>query len=173
MILVVMGVSGSGKTTIGVRLADRLGCAFHDADDYHPAENVEKMSRGEPLTDEDRLPWLANLRNLLLDAEREGRSLVLACSALREAFRRSLEEGVDDVRFIHLRGDRALIAGRLAERKGHYMPPSLLDSQFAALEEPEDALVVDISGEPDEIVSSILHALKTETLFSVSAEADT
>lgn len=141
MILIVMGVSGSGKTTLGQLLADRLAIPFLDADDYHPPANRHKMARGEPLTDNDRLPWLGELRRLLERNVSTG--AVLACSALKESYRRLLiPEGVT-ARLVYLKGDRELLVRRLETRKGHFMPASLIDSQLATLEEPSDALVLD------------------------------
>ena len=160
MVIVVMGVCGSGKTTVGVRLAERLGWEFYDADDFHSPENKRKMSQGIPLTDEDRLPWLAALQAQIRTCESEGRNIVLACSALREAFRRSLASAAKEIRYVYLYGDKTVIEARLAVRKHHYMNPDLLDSQFETLEEPEGAIRVDVAGTPDEIVSEILAALE-------------
>ena len=140
MIVVVMGVSGSGKTTIGKLLAARLGCGFLDGDDFHPPANVIKMAAGTALTDEDRWPWLKNLNRKLL----EDRKAVLACSALKESYRRALSEGLADCRFVHLRGGIELIRARLDVRRHRYMPASLLESQFATLEPPRNAIEVDI-----------------------------
>jgi gluconokinase len=159
MTIVLMGVTGSGKTTIGELLSERLGWRFYDADDFHSPENKAKMHAGVPLTDDDRLPWLASLRKLLVDKEKAGENLILACSALRRKFRRDLSAGVPDVKFVHLKGSQDLIAERLAERKNHYMNPDLLGSQFDALEEPEEALTVDISGTPEKIAEEILDQL--------------
>lgn len=142
--LVVMGVSGSGKTTLGRALAARLGWAFFDADDFHPPGNVAKMRAGVPLTDADRAPWLARLHALLAERLAAGEPLVLACSALKASYRAALAEGLTGrLRFVYLSGEPGLIARRLRARRGHYMPAALLESQFAALEPPQDALVVD------------------------------
>nr|WP_246580506.1 gluconokinase [Deinococcus aestuarii] len=141
--VIVMGVSGSGKTTIGAALAGRLGWAFADADDYHPAANREKMASGVPLTDEDRAPWLAALHELIADHVSRGRTLVLACSALKERYRRTLIGDLEGVRIVFAQGSRELIAERMSARH-HFMPVALLDSQLAALEPPRDALNVDI-----------------------------
>ena len=145
-VLVVMGVSGAGKTRFGRALAAALGWDFADADDHHSAANVAKMRAGSPLSDADRAPWLASLRAEIDRRLERGGSLVLACSALKQDYRRILR--ADDshrVRFIHLDGPPELIAARLAARTGHYMPPALLDSQLAALEAPSDGLRIDIS----------------------------
>ena len=154
-----MGVTGCGKTTVGVTLAAACGWIFHDADDFHPAENVAKMKRGAALDDEDRWPWLARLNTFLLDNEREGKSVVLACSALKQSYRDRLARGCAAARFVFLDGDKQLIRARLAARQGHYMNPKLLESQFAILERPEDALRLDIAGSPAEMVRSIRKGL--------------
>jgi gluconokinase len=143
VILVLMGVCGCGKTTVGEALAQAIGCRFLDADDYHPAANVQKMASGVPLTDEDRWPWLDRIADELAQILAKGEHAVLACSALKEAYRQRLKRA-GDVRIVYLEGDQATIAGRLAARQHKYMPPTLLPSQFAALEVPTDALVVDI-----------------------------
>jgi gluconokinase len=144
MIVVVMGVCGCGKTTVGKALAAALGWRFFDADDFHPPANIEKMAAGIPLTDADRWPWLDRLAAEMGAIERAGGHAVLACSALRQAYRDRLAVA-GDVRFVHLRGDRATIAARVAARPGHYMPATLVDSQFAALELPAEAIDVDIT----------------------------
>ncbi len=155
MVVIVMGVSGSGKSTIGMMLARDLGCDFRDADDLHPQENRDKMHRGIPLTDEDRRPWLAAVRALIDRYENAGTNLVIACSALKEAYRKTLTDGVHDVRIVYLKGSIELIAQRLAARHGHFFDAALLRSQFDALEEPREAIVVDIAGTPAEIVAAI------------------
>ena len=155
MIVVLMGVTGAGKTTVGRLLAASLGCEFVDADDYHQPANVEKMRAGRPLTDEDRWPWLARLNEAL--GGRAG--AVVACSALKESYRRVLLNGLPDARLVYLRGTRPVIEPRLAGRQGHYMNPALLDSQFATLEEPVGAIVVDVEEPPDAIVARIRAAL--------------
>ena len=154
-----MGVTGCGKTTVGALLAQDCGWAFYDADDFHPAENVAKMKSGTPLDDEDRWPWLDRLNALLLDSERQGKSLVLACSALKQAYRDRLARGCASARFVLLDGDTELMRARLAARRGHYMNPALLDSQFAILEPPPDALRLDVSGSPERLVQRIREAL--------------
>jgi gluconokinase len=156
MIAVLMGVSGSGKTTIGRPLAERLGWRFIDADDHHPKANVEKMAAGIPLEDADRWPWLDELNRLL----RAERNAVLACSALKESYRRRLLAGVPEARLIFLEGDRALIAQRLAARKHRYMPASLLESQFATLEAPAQAIRIDVSAPVERSVDAIVAAIR-------------
>jgi gluconokinase len=160
VIVILMGVTGCGKTAVGAMLAAACGWEFLDADDFHPAENVAKMKSGVPLTDEDRGPWLARLNTLLRESEREGRSLVLACSALKQAYRDRLARGCAAARFVFLDGDIELIRERLAARQGHYMNPKLLDSQFAILERPQDALRLDVAASPAELVRSIRERLK-------------
>jgi gluconokinase len=160
MIVVVMGVAGAGKTTVGQLLAAALGAEFIDADDHHPPENVAKMRAGTPLTDADRWPWLARLNGMLRERALGGRSAVLACSALKAAYREALLEDLPQARVVHLRGAKPLIASRLAGRRGHYMNPGLLESQFAALEEPADAIVVDVGGTPEAIVATVLEQLR-------------
>jgi gluconokinase len=148
IIAVVMGVSGSGKTTIGRALASELGAEFLEGDKFHPPSNVAKMSRGEPLDDADRWPWLDRLAEELADARSSGRSVVLACSALKRSYRDRLRRGAPDLRLVFLKGDKVLILERLRARKQHFMPPGLLDSQFKALEEPgseESPIVIDVT----------------------------
>ena len=159
MVVVLMGVSGSGKTTVGRLLAAALGGEFVEGDDHHPPANVEKMRRGIPLDDADRRPWLEALSRAIGEWLAAGRTVVLACSALKRSYREILRAGRPEVRFIYLQGAPELIRARLAGRRGHYMPPSLLDSQIATLEEPKSALVIAIDGRPEEIVAQILSAL--------------
>jgi gluconokinase len=165
LVLVVMGVSGSGKTTVAAMLAGRLHWAFEEGDSLHPPENVAKMRRGIPLTDEDRLPWLRAVA-AWIDHWRERREHgVITCSALKRAYRRIIIGDRSDVRLVYLKGDQSLIAQRLAARHGHFMPPSLLQSQFDALEEPgpdENPIVVPIGPSPREIVDLIVAALVAE-----------
>ncbi len=160
--ILLMGVAGSGKTEIGRLLADRLGFEFLDADAFHPPANVERMRQGIPLVDADRWPWLDRLAAEIGDRLAEGRGLVLACSALARRYRDRLGIGRPGVRLVHLDGDRELIAARLAGRRGHFMNPSLLESQFALLERPseeERPIVVDVAAPPPEIVNRIIAAL--------------
>jgi len=160
--IVLMGVSGCGKTTLGDALARALGWHFADADDFHPPANIAKMHAGHPLSDADRAPWLAALQQHLARACDESQPTVLACSALKKSYRQRLfaELPRDALRLVYLRGNRALLATRLASRSGHFMPPSLLDSQLATLEEPtpdEAALVLDIARPPSQLVSQICY----------------
>ena len=159
MVIVVMGVSGVGKTTVGMLLARALGAEFAEGDSYHPPANVEKMRNGAPLDDEDRWPWLQILAAEIDTWLAEGRGVVLACSALKRAYRDLLAHGRPQVRFVYLKGEAALLRARLDQRRGHYMPPTLLASQLAALEEPDDALTIDVSGPPEMIVEQIRIAL--------------
>lgn len=165
MVIVVMGVSGVGKTTVGRALAVQLGWPFRDADDVHSAASVARMRRGEPLTDAHRAPWLAALARIIATCTRDGRPLVLACSALSGAHRDTLLAGVragDDVRFVHLRAERAVLAERLGRRTGHFFPEDLLDSQLATLESPvSDApgvLELDATRPVSELVAAVRNA---------------
>ena len=154
MVILLMGVTGSGKTTVGRALAESLRWQFIDADDFHPPSNVAKMRAGIPLNDADRAPWLAALRTHIVGWLSSEANVVLACSALKQAYRDELVVS-PDVRVVYLRGSSELITARLKERHGHYMDPNLLSSQFATLEEPRDALVVDVDTSVDEIVKQI------------------
>ncbi len=149
-VYVVMGVSGCGKSTVGKLIAEGLNARYAEGDSFHPPQNVEKMRGGQPLDDNDRAPWLAAMAAAIRDWNAKGETVVLACSALKRRYRDMLRSG-GDVRFIHLAGDKALIAARLAARTDHYMPPTLLDSQFATLEPPGDdeaiTIVIDASVE--------------------------
>jgi gluconokinase len=157
MIVIVFGVSGAGKTTIGKRLADELGWRFYEADDFHPRANIEKMRSGHPLNDEDRLPWLERLREQITRSLAAKENAVLVCSALKRAYRERLCVS-DDVRFVFLRGDYALIENQLRHRRGHFMNPALLRRQFADLEEPEPdegVLTIELGRTPKELVKEI------------------
>ncbi len=161
MVLVLMGVSGSGKTTIGKILADRLGWTFVEGDDFHPAANVAKMHAGIPLTDADRAPWLAALRERIDAACERGENVVLACSALKHAYQDYLEQHEpDNVRYVYLHGSEELIRQRLTDRKGHFMNPNLLHSQFEVLEPPTHALRVEVSGAPEAVADEIRQKLR-------------
>lgn len=161
MIVIIMGVSGSGKTTIGSLLASQLRWEFADADDFHPASNVEKIRNGIPLTDEDREPWLDRLREAIDRWILDGKNVVLACSALKRAYRAKLAAG-PQVRFVYLKGSAKLIADRLRSRYGHFAGESILASQIADMEEPEGAFTVEISHTPERIVDEIRKALQLE-----------
>lgn len=156
-LVVVMGVSGSGKSTVGPALADRLDCPFFDGDDHHPPANVAKMAGGTPLDDEDRAPWLDGLNRLLRDQGRAGEGAVLACSALARRYRRRLADGVADLRFVYLAGDADTIRARMRSRTGHFMGERMLAGQLAALEEPtpDEAIRVDADRPVAEIVDDL------------------
>lgn len=161
--IVVMGVSGCGKSTVGALLAERLGWPFEDGDSFHPPANVEKMRAGTPLTDEDRWPWLAAIAARIASARDGGQGVVVACSALKRSYRDALRAGHADIRFLHLTGEPALIMARQAARQGHYMPASLVASQFATLEPPDteaDVIDLDVDPEPPAIVQKALAALR-------------
>ncbi len=155
MIVVLMGVSGAGKTTIGELLAQRLGWRFIEGDDYHPRENVAKMAAGIPLEDADRWPWLDALNRRI----RGERNAIVTCSALKESYRERLLAGIADARIVYLHAPKALIAARVAERKHKFMPATLLDSQFATLEPPANAIAIDVSVDAGRSVDAILQAL--------------
>jgi gluconokinase len=168
--LIVMGVSGSGKSTIAARLAERLNSVYEDGDRFHPASNVAKMSAGLPLTDEDRWPWLQAIADEIDRVCQAGGHVVIACSALKRAYRDLLVHGRRDVRIVFLSGTQSLIAGRLARRKDHFMPPGLLDSQFATLEPPgadENPVTVSIDASVETIVDDIVRQLRPHTTDGV------
>jgi gluconokinase len=159
VVIVVLGVSGAGKTTVGSLLAQDMGWEFADADDFHSPENIAKMRNGIPLTDEDRVPWLASLRSRISEWIVTGKNAVLACSALKDAYRAELSVS-DDVRMVYLKLSRAVLLERLRLRHGHYMKPEMLTSQLEALQEPHDALLVDADQTPAEIVEGIRRGLE-------------
>jgi gluconokinase len=163
MVVVVMGVSGSGKTTVAKLLAETLGWQFQEGDTLHPPENVEKMSAGIPLTDADRLPWLHKIAETIDGWRAHGQSGVVTCSALKRSYRQIIVGDRPDVRLVYLKGSLDLIRQRMAARHGHFMPSTLLDSQFSTLEEPspdENPITVDIGGEPKEIAREIAERLR-------------
>jgi gluconokinase len=161
--IVVMGVSGCGKSTVGALLAERLSWAFEDGDGFHPPQNVEKMRAGTPLSDDDRWPWLDAIATRIAAARAGGGGVVIACSALKRAYRDRLRAGHADLRFLHLTGEPSLIMARQAARTGHYMPASLIASQFATLELPEteaDVIDLDVDPEPPAIAQKAIAALR-------------
>ena len=169
LIIVVIGVAGSGKTTIGTMLAAAMKCTFLAGDSLHPQENIDKMSHGIPLTDSDRGPWLSAIHARMLDYFERGQDLIVGCSALKQSYRRVLAKGIP-ITWVYLKGSRALIRSRLARRSNHFMKVDLLASQFDALEEPDDALIVDVSATPSVIVEHILSQLRRP---SYAGAADT
>ncbi len=162
-VIVVMGVASSGKTSLGERLAEKLGWPFRDADSFHPPANVAKMSGGIPLTDEDRKPWLAAIAAWIDDLRASGGNGIVTCSALKKAYREVIVGARPDVALVYLRGSRELIGQRMAARQHHFMPPALLDSQFATLEEPgadENPLVVQVEASKEAIVEQVVRELQ-------------
>lgn len=154
-IVLLMGVAGTGKTTVGRQLAAELGWPYHEADDFHSAANKEKMGRGVPLDDTDRAPWLAAIRAAMDECRAAGRSAVFSCSALKDQYRRVLLDGAPATALVFLSGDREMLLARLAERSAHYMKPTMLESQFAILEPPADALRLDVRQSPGQLVAAI------------------
>ena len=159
MIVILMGVSGVGKSTVGALLARKTGWPLYDADDFHSPANVEKMRSGIPLTDEDRWPWLDRLNAVLREVDQRHGSALLACSALKQRYRDRLALGLENVRWVHLTGSFELIKQRIDAREGHYMTAKLLESQFAALEAPSDAIIIDVSAEPEPLAAQVYAAL--------------
>ena len=159
MIIVLMGVTGSGKTTVGKLLSADLGWPYFDADDFHSEQNIEKMKSGMPLNDADRAPWLESLRELIRDCLTRSENAVLACSALKKSYRREFLMLDERVQLVYLKGDYQMIRDRLAQRRGHYMDPNLLESQFETLEEPKECLRIDASSDPPVLVSIIRNDL--------------
>jgi gluconokinase len=164
MIVVLMGVTGSGKTTVGKLLAKQLGWIFYDADDFHPPSNIEKMRRGIPLTDDDRRPWLETLARLIDEARARADNIVLACSALKHAYQEYLRHDLDVVHYVFLSGSAETIRKRLEARTGHFMDPTLLPSQLEILDPPADAIRVDVAATPEEIVAVIRARLGLERI---------
>jgi gluconokinase len=160
MIIILMGVAGSGKTTVGRLLASELGWRFYEGDDFHPRANIDKMQRGIPLTDDDRWPWLQALKEVIDACLAQGTSAVMACSALKQTYRDYLMHGRDEVKLVYLKGSYALLSQRLAQRQGHFMPKELLASQFATLEEPQQGLIVDAAITPEALVGIIRKGLQ-------------
>ncbi len=159
MIVVVMGVSGSGKSTIGQMLAARLGWDFYEGDSFHPQHNIEKMAQGTPLTDEDRAGWLASIAEQISLVEQEKQNGVITCSALKKSYRDKLEAASKNIKFVFLHGQHDLLNERLNSRTGHFMKSKLLHSQLETLEEPKDALKFDISDTPEKIIGDIIRIL--------------
>lgn len=159
LIVILMGVSGSGKTTVGELLAEKLGWLFYEGDDFHPESNIEKMKRGIPLTDEDRDPWLSALKRLIHDLIEKRTYAVIACSALKQSYRDRLLENAKRVVMVYLKGSYGLIEKRLHDRRGHFFNAKLLESQFETLEEPKDVLTIYVDHEPDAVVEEIRRKL--------------
>ena len=157
MFCLIMGVAGSGKTTVGKLLSDRTGWTFYDADDFHPAENIAKMSHGIPLNDEDRKPWLIKLKHLIDTTISDKKSAVLACSALKSSYREILQSDRPEIILIYLQGDYEQILARMKHRQAHFMQAEMLRSQFKILEEPQADLVVNVSLSPKAIVEQIIN----------------
>lgn len=164
MIVLVMGVAGAGKTTIGAALARRLSSRFIDADDYHPPQNIAKMKAGIPLNDADRRPWLEGLNKELRISDLISQDAVIACSALKQSYRERLAQDIRDFRIVHLHGSPELIRTRMATRRHRYMPATLLDSQFTVLEPPSDAISIDIAATPDDCVAKVVARLTAGTI---------
>jgi gluconokinase len=160
MVIIIMGVEGTGKTTIGKMLAQKLGWKFYDADDYHPKRNIEKMRSGLPLNDEDRWPWLKEVRKLIDSSLNRNESSIIACSALKSSYRQYLKQQNEKIIFVYLKGNKNTISKRLASREGHFAGTELLESQLQTLEEPEGVITCDISREPEVISDYIIEKLE-------------
>jgi gluconokinase len=158
MVILVMGTTGAGKTTVGKLIGKRLGWTFLDADDFHPQANIEKMKHGIPLTDADRAPWLTNIHSRLHELSADGKNAVLACSALKQSYRETLSAGLD-FRIVYLRGTYQQMRKHIATRRGHFAGESILAGQFADLEEPTDALTLDVAGTPEGLANQAIEAL--------------
>lgn len=165
-----MGVSGSGKSTVGRLLAQRLEWPYYEGDEYHGAANIEKMAKGIALTDEDRLPWLASIKTVIDERSASGSHAVIACSALRRNYRRRLAAHVEGIRFVYLKGSIQVLRSRMESREGHYMKAGMLESQFASLEEPNDAIVVDVAQPARDIVARLAVELRVMARQSKPAE---
>lgn len=172
MIVILMGVSGAGKSTVGKLLAKRLGWSFYDGDDLHPESNVRKMTAGQPLTDEDRAPWLESIRQQIHQLEVTGTDAIVACSALKEAYRQQLMADTRHTQLVYLRGSKVLIEHRLRQRKGHFFDADLLSSQFEALEEPAGVAVVEIEGDLDSVTSAAARAIAREVTGTSEEEGE-
>ena len=162
MVVILMGVSGSGKTAVGEMLAKHLGWIYCDGDDFHPESNIRKMAAGQPLSDRDRVPWLASIRSRIDELESSGTDAIVGCSALKEKYRQQLLADTRETRLVYLRGSRALIEQRLRQRQGHFFAVDLLASQFAALEEPTAGIVVEIDQDLDTVTATVAQALALE-----------
>jgi carbohydrate kinase (thermoresistant glucokinase family) len=160
MVIILMGVSGSGKTTVGRLLARALGWQFYEGDDFHPPANIAKMQQGRPLTDDDRWPWLAALKAVIDRCMAQGTNAVLGCSALKQSYRDYLMRDHPEVTLVYLKGSYDLLSQRLAQRQDHFMPRDLLTSQFATLEEPQQGVTVDVANPPEALVAEIRQALQ-------------
>jgi gluconokinase len=158
--VILMGVAGSGKTAVGEKLAESLHWAFLDADNFHPPANIEKMKHGIPLNDDDRVPWLHRLHDELQHRLAEGQSVILACSALKESYRRTLRDHVSPLTFVYLDVDAETIRSRLQHRSAHFFPKELMESQFATLEKPKDAIIIDARNPLEVVVDQVTHALE-------------
>ena len=165
-VIILMGIAGSGKSTIGKMLSERLGWQFYDGDDYHPKENVEKMKRGIPLTDDDRWPWLKAIKELIDSGLSKNQKSIIACSALKRSYRQYLKQDNEDVAFVYLKGDDKTLRARISSRHGHFAGVDLLESQIETLEEPHNVVTVDISRKPEEITDYLIERLELSKSYS-------